>query len=163
MLFKPGTVVYAWEDNALRAFIVEEHSRDNRVDQDEKIKPRTFSQDFDSRKHPMMLSIPARWLDFDGARLGRCRKVFYIEPFEGERSITSLPVFPKDYLKHDLCVHETLSAQESLIQRGEKFFNLRNKCYRQYAGKTTTNPKRVICTNIKTVPRLTKTVWYEYE
>ena len=147
MLFRPGTVVYAWEDNVLTAFVVEEHSRDYKVDQDEKIKPRTFSayQDFDSRKRPTSLSIWAWWLDFDGARLGRHRKTFYIEPFEGERPITSLPVFPKDYLKHDPRVHKTLSTEESLVQRGEKFFNLTNKGYRQYSGETTTFPKRVVC------------------
>ncbi|MCJ1247879.1 hypothetical protein MMC30_005094 [Trapelia coarctata] len=146
ILFKPGTVVYTWEDNVLRAFVVDEHSRDYKVDQDEKIKPRTFSayQDFDSRKRPTTLTVWAWWLDFDGARLGRCRKTFYIEPFEGERSITSLPVFPKDYLKHDQRVHKTLSTQESLIQRGEKFFSLRNKGYRQYSGETITLPKRVV-------------------
>ena len=147
LLFRPGSVVYAWKDNVLRAFIVETHNREVLQKKDGKIRPNTIStlDDLDRKPRAEQLAITVWLLDFDGEHLGRRREYYYIPAFDGEKPILSLPIFPKDFLKHDKRVHGTMSTEEYLVQRGQLFFEVTKRSYRQYDGETTDLPRRTVC------------------
>jgi hypothetical protein len=53
-----------------------------------------------------------------------------IEEFEGEKEISTLPVFPKEYMR------DYKSLESQFIARGKKWFEIRNLAYKQYLGRT---------------------------
>ena len=146
LLFRPGSVVYAWDNNILRAHLVEDHDRHVGVEEDGKIRPKVISVRDDVRRLPRSkkLKVTVWTLAFDGERLGRRRKKYSIPAFDGEKEITSLRIFPKAYLKNEKRVHQTLSVEDFLIQRGKSFFELARKSYREHHGETLTFPKRTV-------------------
>lgn len=146
LLFRPGSIVYAWDQNTLRAYIVEQHDRRVGEETDGKIRPKTISDadDVERLPRPDRLNIVVWTLDFDGERLGRRRETYHILAFDGEKEILSLPLFPKEYLKYDKRVHETLSTEDYLVQRGKVFVEMARKNYREYHGETLTFPKRTV-------------------
>ena len=146
LLFRPGSIVYAWEQNVLRAHIVEEHDRRVGEQTDGEIRPNTLSNKDDVKRlpRPKRLQITVWTLDFDGERFGRRRETYSIPAFDGEKPISSLPIFPKDYLKYEKRVHQTLSTEDFLIQRGKLFFEMARKSYREYDGETLTFPRRTV-------------------
>ena len=152
LLFRPGTVVYRWSYGNLTAYVVESHRKDKVHEKDEKIKPPTFStsEDLDRKSRPPSLSVAVWHIDFYGDCLGRRRKHIYIDSFDGEKEITSLPIFPKEFLKHEKRVDPELPTEESLIQRGRLFFGLTKRCYKEYDGKTAVVPKRSVSVSIAT-------------
>ncbi|CAD6593811.1 MAG: hypothetical protein ASARMPREDX12_007682 [Alectoria sarmentosa] len=146
LLFRPGNIVYAWDHDTLRAYIVEEHDRQVGQETEGKIGPQTLSvaDDVERMPRPASLTITVWALDFDGERLGRCRDTYSIPAFDGEKPILSLPIFPNKYLKHDKRVHQTLSTEEYLIQRGRLFFEMTKRSYMEHHGETLTSPRRTV-------------------
>lgn len=144
LLFRPGSIVYSWDRNTLKAHIVEEHDRRVGTKEDGKIRPKVISDADDEERlpPPKRLKVVVWTLDFDGERLGRRRRTVHIPAFDGEKSILSLPIFPKEYLKYDKRVHPTLSTEDFLIQRGKVFFEMARRNYREYHGDTITVPRR---------------------
>ena len=146
LLFRPGSIVYRWSYGNLTAYVVESHRRDKVHDKDEKIKPPIFStfEDLERKYRSPSLIVSVWHIDFYGDCLGRRRKYIYIDSFEGEKEITSLPIFPKEFLKYEKRVDPELSTEESLIQRGKFFFSLTKRCYKEYDGETACFPKRSV-------------------
>jgi hypothetical protein len=146
LLYKPGTTVYTWDDDTLVAYVVLEHDREMILRKDEKIRPPNISmgEDPDVIKRPRTLRIQMWNLEFDGDHIGRCLRTMYISPFDGEKVITTLPVFPKEFLLKDKLVHPVLTVEAALIERGKSFFDLTKRSYRQYQGETVAYPKRVV-------------------
>ncbi|KAI9665062.1 MAG: hypothetical protein M1821_006510 [Bathelium mastoideum] len=64
----------------------------------------------------------------DGNAFGYCQKKFEISPYEGNKPIKNLSVFPLIYHSEA----ETIRAQ--LLDRGKKFCSLRGTHYRSYDG-----------------------------
>lgn len=159
LLFRPGNIVYAWDydHNTLRAYIVEQHDRQVGENTDGKIRPKTISStdDVEHLPRPRRLQVVVWTMDFDGQMLGRRRETYEISAFDGEKDILSLPLFPKEYLKYDKRVHQTLSTEDYLIERGKTFVELARKTYKEYNGENLTFPKmtvsgkRVMCGRLK--------------
>ena len=146
LLFRPGTVVYAWSDGTLLAYVVQSHSRETKSGKDEKIRPPTVStlEDLERKKRDDALSIRLWYLDFDGQTIGRRLVDIKIPSFDGEKPILSLPIFPKEYLKRDIAVDGELSIEEKLIRRGKLFFEMTRRSYMQYDGKALYFPNRTV-------------------
>ena len=146
LLFRPGSIVYSWDHNTLKAHIVEEHDRAEGDKTGGKIRPKVLSDADDEERlpPPERLKVLIWTIDFDGERLGRRRITVSIPAFDGEKSILSLPIFPKEYLKYDKRVHDTLSTEDFLTQRGKLFLEMARRTYRDYHGETVTVPRRTV-------------------
>jgi uncharacterized protein DUF7025 len=59
----------------------------------------------------------------------------YIEEFEGEKDICMLPVIPKEFMP------EYKTLERRFIDRGKKWFSVRNLAYKEYSGMTLQEPK----------------------
>ena len=146
LLFRPGSIVYSWDHNTLKAHIVEEHDRGEGAKTGGKISPKVLSDADDEERlpRPERLKVLVWTVEFDGERLGRRRRTVYIPAFDGEKSILSLPIFPKEFLKYDTRVHPTLSTEDFLTQRGKLFVEMARRSYREYHGETVTVPRRTV-------------------
>ena len=72
-------------------------------------------------------------MHFDGVQYGPVNETFQIRKFDGERDITSLPVFPLD------CDPGKENLYAVLLERGEKFAEYSNPAktaHKQYKGLT---------------------------
>ena len=143
LLFRPGSIVYAWDYNILRVYTVEEHDRGKSESGETRPQP-LYADDEGRLSRPAQLRVLVWTIDFDGRRLGRRRTSVSIPAFDGEMSILSLPIFPKEYLKYDKRVHHELSTEEFLTQRGKLFLEMARKGYREYHGETVTEPRRTV-------------------
>ncbi|KAJ3568239.1 hypothetical protein NPX13_g6491 [Xylaria arbuscula] len=104
LLFKPGDTVYSETGNSLAAYVVSRVEMDGGI-----LSPST-------RKDPYKIHM---WcLDFDGRFVGRRTEMVTIPKFEGERAITSLKVFPCEYLDR---TDEGVMRQR-LEQHGKKWY-----------------------------------------
>ena len=91
----------------------------------------------------------AMWnIDFDGEKLGRHTKLITIQPFDGEREINSLTIYPTKFYRgtfeDNLKLHGT-TLEQKLIKRGEKFWELTKAIkYKEYDGTTVDYPHRTV-------------------
>ncbi|RAH76601.1 hypothetical protein BO86DRAFT_349097 [Aspergillus japonicus CBS 114.51] len=84
-------------------------------------------------------------VDHDGESYGAVKHVFKIQYFEGERDITSLPVYPLRFAKDSEQIFARLKAQ------GERFQSLINERHLRYEGWTVINtPTGKLMTDFKT-------------
>lgn len=76
--------------------------------------------------------IECFYFHFDGTRFGPVNVTFLIRRFEGEKSITSLPVYPID------CDAKKGSLREALYTRGKTFIEIANgkSIHRKYNSLT---------------------------
>lgn len=89
-------------------------------------------------------------IDFDGSFVGGCSKSVWIEPYDGEKEITSLSYYPVQFFNDAQGSQETHKAttlRERLVARGRKFWGLAKErpCYREYNGKSTNYPFNKVC------------------
>jgi len=77
------------------------------------------------------LTVTCAYLDFDGTRLGHITKKFEIEPFDGERLITSLPVYPLRFAPGS---ERGQSLRQTLIQRGLMFLDAAKIAHMYHSG-----------------------------
>jgi len=127
LLFKPGVDVYApnvFERDLLEPSVVQE-----------------VNGGMEAGK-PTPYSITLWKLDYDGHYIGRYETKLDIDPFDGEKSITSLGVFPCDKLEEDQSTSGKISQRRRLEDQGRMFFRLAEKHCMHYAGLTITYPKR---------------------
>ncbi|KAI0544995.1 hypothetical protein F4679DRAFT_562689 [Xylaria curta] len=68
-------------------------------------------------------------LDFDGKVMGPISHLFVIQRYDGEREVTSLPVFPLRHAKEN-------GLRERLIERGKMFFKVISVKHMHYTGLT---------------------------
>ncbi len=84
-------------------------------------------------------------IDFDGSFVGGCSKSVWIEPYDGEKGITSLSYYPVQFFNEvqgNSETHKATTLRERLVARGRKFWGLAKErpCYREYNGKSTNYP-----------------------
>lgn len=126
MLFKPGMDVYAQIDDQRGGFVLQSCQP---VSDNSKVGK------------PMPLKVLMWYLDYDGRILGRRQHEVTIVPFEGEREITSLKVFPACFLDKD----SDLSPRKKLEARGEKFYSMllgKQMDYKGFSMVAKQRPKR---------------------
>ncbi|KAH8586747.1 hypothetical protein B0O99DRAFT_700889 [Bisporella sp. PMI_857] len=126
MLYKPGEDVYAQIDEQRGGFVVQ------------LCEPVTESRKWGM---PMPLKVHIWYLDYDGIKVGRRPDEVIIAPYEGEREITSLKVFPAKYLD----CNPDLSPRKRLEDRGEKFYSMllgKQVDYNSFSMPAKKKPKR---------------------
>ena len=74
--------------------------------------------------------IECYYLDFNGKRFAPTSHNYFINPFEGEKDITSLDFFPLTYVTNHV------EKREELLQRGKLFIEFSTAQYRLYKGPT---------------------------
>ncbi|KAI0531663.1 hypothetical protein GGR58DRAFT_492849 [Xylaria digitata] len=79
----------------------------------------------DSEEHS--INLHCVYVDFDGTRLGPVSKKFIMPKFDGERDITSLPVYPLRYSRKP-------HRREDLINRGRTFIKMSSVNHMYYKG-----------------------------
>lgn len=122
LLYKPGTTVYTELDGGMQACV---------------IKSVRFSHKSTSElKTPYCLNM--WYMNFDGHRLGRCECTRYISPFEGERDITSLRVYPCEFLD----IKDDGLTRKKLEARGKRFYRYLRGAQVEYHGDSLGNPPR---------------------
>ena len=116
-LFKPGEDVYWIVDDAKGAYVVKS------VDGGMK----------NGKPSPYEISL---WsMEFDGNRLGRKLTDVLLLPFDGERTITSMKLFPSKYYDDPLVRDGKPTLREEMEHRGEEFFKLTQRAtHKHYSG-----------------------------
>ncbi|KAJ5737714.1 uncharacterized protein N7483_002839 [Penicillium malachiteum] len=117
LLFKPGDTVYVESGGRQVAYVVQSVQVDDSI-----MAP-------DRRRYdPYTITV---WnLAFDGTFVRRANLKVYISHFEGERSITSLKVFPSTFLdQKDNC-----ETRRKLEASGEKWYGLLRGAQMYYNG-----------------------------
>lgn len=123
MLFRPGEDVYTNDPDGRRAgYIV--HSCEFR--------------DRGDRRQAVPLDIHLWYLDYDGRIVGRCMYKITIQPFDGEREITTLRVFPCRYFDNE----DNNRLRQSLEARGERFFKVLKPTPMKYCGDSLGKQRR---------------------
>ncbi|KAI1626861.1 hypothetical protein EDD37DRAFT_676614 [Exophiala viscosa] len=146
LLFRPGTMVYAWGAGGLdSAYIVDYYDleglyarKDNRVRTGkaagglaDPLVPPTVPRGESAEFSPVPKSIIVKmhYLEFDGEHVGRRPRTVTIAPFEGEKEIASLPVYPAEFARDP-------KVREYLVARGDKYIKLCQPSYMSYKGDT---------------------------
>lgn len=101
MLWKPGTRVYNDVDGELAAFVVK-------------------SAETDKTSNPSYYAVVLWSLDFNGHRIGRCKKTVRITSFSGERGVDNLSIFP-------ISMAADRSLQQKLENAGKLYFQILRK------------------------------------
>lgn len=154
MLFRPGSMVYAWSGNSLDAYVVDSYELEglysNEKNKDGKsiglvdlVRPpnglRGELPEFSTI--PKSLVIKLHYVEYDGTRIGRRLKTVTIMPFDGEQEIRTLAAFPMEYA-------QDTELRDRLIARGQKYFELCQRHYMSYSGDTIAVPgtsSRKVC------------------
>ena len=129
MLLKPGTTVYCdtWQWGDYDAYVV--HSVEGGVDE----------------TGTNSLAIELWNLDFDGLGIGkRCITRLQL-PFNGERRISKLVVFPCEFWEDGPTGMTVKGKRESLEERGKIFFKLTSRRCMNYDGLTISSPRIRVC------------------
>lgn len=85
------------------------------------------------RRSTADLIIDCFHLEFDGTEFKPVSTVLQIKPYDGERAVLSLPVYPLALVKSDL-ENEISSLAELLLTRGKKYEVLTQPSHRRYNG-----------------------------
>ncbi|KAF2453269.1 hypothetical protein BDY21DRAFT_293312 [Lineolata rhizophorae] len=125
MLFKPGTDVYFDSDSCgvLDSYVV-----------------RSVSWKINNGA-PVLYEIQLWNLDYDAIYIGPRQHTAIVLPFDGEKEIASLDVFPCEYLTKEARGESYEERRKFLEERGRMFFQLTSKQCMWYDGYTTTFPK----------------------
>lgn len=117
LLFKPGDTVYCHIRGRLAAYVVQEVRKGPPGLSDLKAKD----------SYEILL-----WnLNFDGQLVGRCAHKVIMPPFEGERAINTLRVFPCQY--NDM--HDEGKLRKKLEAYGKQWYELLTGRQVHYSGK----------------------------
>ncbi|KAJ8127276.1 hypothetical protein O1611_g6359 [Lasiodiplodia mahajangana] len=71
--------------------------------------------------------VHCTYVDFDGELMGPVRRLFTIPRYDGRKEVTSLPIFPLQYVKED-------GLRETLVERGKLFFKVASVKHMHYTG-----------------------------
>jgi hypothetical protein len=152
-LFPPGTLVYEQpgSDGSLpRAFLVESFQLRGLFHYDRNSKKPTVkparldtSRKLKLRHRLKKISITLTYLQHDGRRWIPARRIVSILPFNGERLITNLPVFPSTYFEDPNNV-----IRNRLIARGRRYHALSNRGQFEYHGETLSGTRRHLSSRI---------------
>ncbi|KAL9080406.1 MAG: hypothetical protein Q9157_000791 [Trypethelium eluteriae] len=117
LLMKPGTDVYVKEYGLHNAYVIE------------------LTREQFSKKHQTRCYAIEVWnLVFNGRAISRQTKTILIPVFDGEREITSLPLYPERF--HPKRSEDQQSLRQELVERGKKYVSLaRGPSYMAYSGQ----------------------------
>lgn len=154
ILFRPGTMVYAWSEKNLDAYMVDSYELEGLYAEDivlerrrERVKGTQGLADLvkppngirgelpEFSTTPKSLRLKLHYVEYDGTRLGRRPKTVTMRPFDGEREISSLAVFPIQYAQDQ-------DLRDHLIARGQKYLKLCQRHYMSYHGDTIGVPRQ---------------------
>lgn len=133
-LFFPGDIVYDPKlDQALRVLCVQ----NGRTVLDLNADFIDGRPELQGAKNALVVLVFG--IDFDGRTFGPSQRSYNLEPWEGEQTITSLPIYPIEYARTESSEPESVSStkQEALQERGRKFCEIVNTpqvAHRQYRG-----------------------------
>ncbi|KAK5254933.1 hypothetical protein LTR11_001693 [Exophiala xenobiotica] len=157
LLYRPGTIVYAWGggglDSALLiegSYIVDWYELEGLYAKDDKVR-RPYAEPVRRRPGglaeavrppptargelaefspvPKSIIVKLHYLEFDGEHVGRRLRIVTIAPFEGEKEICMLPVCPAEFAPDP-------KIRETLVARGQKYIGLCQPSYMAYNGGT---------------------------
>ncbi|KAL8827476.1 MAG: hypothetical protein Q9170_007000 [Blastenia crenularia] len=125
MLLKPGTTVYcdSYENGSYNAYVIDSVTG---------IVPDNPNSS---------IEIGCWFLNFDGDHIGKCAFTVHQKPFNGEKKIPALEVFPCEYWEDKPTERNGKGLRESLEERGKLFFKLVSRCCMKYDGLTATWPR----------------------
>ena len=129
MLFKPGITVYSdtWSDGNYDAYVI--HS--------------VTGGAAESPTSPLQMRL---WnLEFDGSLIGRCGMTRTQSPYNGEKRISELEVFPCEFWEDNPTEKYPNGLKESLIERGKVFLKLTSRRCMNYDGLTASAPRTHVC------------------
>lgn len=123
LIAKPGSDVYVREDGHLNAYVVESVIGGPKAN-----------------KSTSSYKVQAWNLALIDGQLRRKMKTIEVPVFDGEREISSLPVYPVHFHRD----HPTQQPlKERLVERGKKYFELiKAPAYREYTGKGLKAPRQ---------------------
>jgi len=101
--------------------------------------------------------ISAWYVGHNGIRFSRRELRAVIRPFDGEKEIMLLPIYPQAYHKdtpEELRSHDGRTLQEQTVVWGERCWNLRWPCLKEYSGK---------CLQPRRLPRVCATCRVSYK
>jgi hypothetical protein len=132
LLFKPGTTVYARSGGKLAAYIFESYEENRREDRGRVVPIGLEEVGVDYRRREW--NATCWFLTYNGRRIVRTSHKFLIKEFPGEKDITSLPVFPSEYL-------DSLDGgrtKSKLTDLGEKYYKIvkESPAHLEYFGPT---------------------------
>ena len=129
MLFKPGTTVYTdtWLSEEYDAYVIQ--SVKGGVDEES-----TSS-----------LQIEMWFLDFDGKYIGKRGTTRTQLPFNGEKKISTLEVFPCEFWEDKPTEGNVKGLRQRLEERGKMFFKLTSRRCMSFDGLTITSPRIHVC------------------
>ena len=136
LLYPPGTIVYAHTDGEWEAFRV------SRLRGFKQLSAVSFGG----------LTVHCEYARFDdtGTKLARGSEAFYLESFAGNRPIQSCRLIPEAHMS------EPVAVRQSLIERGQKFLNFKDKAhFQEYTGDAW-------LTTAQNVSRTTQEVYVQY-
>ena len=153
LLFTPGTLVYepmSADGTLQRAFLVNSfalkglftYARDNK-------RPKVMPSRLDIRRDPKMrhrlrkIVLSLTYLTHDGRNWISRKEIVVLRPFNGERLITDLPVFPAEYL-HD----PDGKIKDRLIARGRRYHTLSSRAQFEYHGESLSGTRRQLHSRI---------------
>jgi hypothetical protein len=124
LLVKPGSDVYVQKNGAVNAYVVE--SVDGGV----------------NGRMASAYSIKVWNLAFDGTTINRQSMTVTVPIFDGEREVTSLPIFPMKYKENNE------EFRSKLIQRGKKYFAFsKAPAFMEYTGWGLKEPYKSVSHN----------------
>ena len=86
------------------------------------------------------MTITCVYIDFDGKQLGPVTKEFHFNPFNGEKSVTSLELYPLRFAKRssrdEIYDISARAFRDMLIRRGKKFIDTARVKHMHYNGHT---------------------------
>lgn len=122
MLYKPGTDVYLYHHqcSSHSAAVVESTDEESR------------------RTYHNVLRMNVWYMRYNGTFLGRESEARYLSPYDGEKEIAKLEIFPCHFLNENIDQEGFKSQRTRLEERGKMFWRLTKKQCMHYNGLTAT-------------------------
>ena len=134
LLFRPGTLVYTWQNGKTIACAVDKCRLIGLDDLGRAAMNARRDLQFQDRLEAIELSM--FYMEYDGELVGRRRISITIWPFKGTRTITSLPAYPISYGDESL--------RQQLIKTGKLYWHLTRPSYLRYNGVTLSKSQRIL-------------------
>jgi hypothetical protein len=138
LLFKPGQTVYMESAGQLYAYVIKSMEVDKRINS---ATPRRISQ-------PYVIEL---WnLDFDGDYVARSAHTVTIANFDGERQVTSLKIFPCEFIDRQ----DGGKTRKNLEDLGAKWYDYLRGHQLFYSGELMGPSKRQVNTRYMQLVRM---------
>ncbi|KAI1174618.1 P-loop containing nucleoside triphosphate hydrolase protein [Nemania sp. FL0916] len=129
MLFRPGGTVISKDCKQVYRVIKVSCTRHRAKDRKKEKNTKFWKDESQVEFEDNPVFVHCFNLDFDGKMMGPVSRLFTIPRYEGEKNITSLPVYPLQHSKED-------GLRERLVRRGKMFVEVAAVKHMYYAGLT---------------------------